>query len=635
MNFEGKMLEFLEEEEIKTVVSHMDIGRLLNPMKNNPQMYSQQVKKLGRMDAKSPLVQKVLPRIVVNQVKKQDVTYSKIVTNYLKEVKQDFANYLKEYEMTNTLSPEVPESYATLYWRYKKEIDKLCDLPYFWVLLKIVDKEFDTIEQIRVEYCIEQQANNLQMIAEYENKINLLNSDHQIELEQLKKKHFKEIKELQQEIRNLSDLIQGKKESLEEIWKNETEKMHSQRMESLLEEYNQKREGLEKRYNEANIQLDKGYKEKKELFLSEIENQTSQLQSKFESKKKMLNEDIGNMQVISQTLHEKEDLLRAEIEALETRKSELQTYIDHYFQQFEEHAIQLKLDALLTSKFSQRTLELLSKKTSEEAQTIQLDQNELLSYGGEPVKNGEYIEPVDESENVVEDLKDNIELFFEDSYEIAKLLLVSQSLKKAVLVDSFSAKKIGDSLSALSDGKYVTIVDLNDDKYTLKAVIDFINDMPEKTILVDGVIDRFDDKALSSICRNCRDKILIFSYAEKSTLEIISKSYLQYCIPLFLEEKLTFESREELLISNQTYHNFLPEVGTKECHQAYQKYIQKLFYKGHLTKSLALELSKFIAIYKAMTRGGNVSDLAKETIRFYVSDNGESEEVRNWISNII
>lgn len=299
------MLEFLEEEEIKTVVSHMDIGRLLNPMKNNPQMYSQQVKKLGRMDAKSPLVQKVLPRIVVNQVKKQDVTYSKIVTNYLKEVKQDFANYLKEYEMTNTLSPEVPESYATLYWRYKKEIDKLCDLPYFWVLLKIVDKEFDTIEQIRVEYCIEQQANNLQMIAEYENKINLLNSDHQIELEQLKKKHFKEIKELQQEIRNLSDLIQGKKESLEEIWKNETEKMHSQRMESLLEEYNQKREGLEKRYNEANIQLDKGYKEKKELFLSEIENQTSQLQSKFESKKKMLNEDIGNMQVISQTLHEK------------------------------------------------------------------------------------------------------------------------------------------------------------------------------------------------------------------------------------------------------------------------------------------------------------------------------------------
>ena len=169
----------------------------------------------------------------------------------------------------------------------------------------------------------------------------------------------------------------------------------------------------------------------------------------------------------------------------------------------------------------------------------------------------------------------------------------------------------------------------------MKAVIDFINDMPEKTILVDGVIDRFDDKALSSICRNCRDKILIFSYAEKSTLEIISKSYLQYCIPLFLEEKLTFESREELLISNQTYHNFLPEVGTKECHQAYQKYIQKLFYKGHLTKSLALELSKFIAIYKAMTRGGNVSDLAKETIRFYVSDNGESEEVRNWISNII
>ena len=145
MNFDGKMLELLEEEEIKTVVSHMNITRLLNPMKNNPKTYSQQVKKLGRMDAKSTLVQKVLPRIVVNQVKKQDANYSKIVENYLKEVKQDFANYLKEYETTNVLSPEVPESYATLYWKYKKEIDKSFDLPYFWILLKMADKEFDTI----------------------------------------------------------------------------------------------------------------------------------------------------------------------------------------------------------------------------------------------------------------------------------------------------------------------------------------------------------------------------------------------------------------------------------------------------------------------------------------------------------
>lgn len=299
------------------------------------------------------------------------------------------------------------------------------------------------------------------------------------------------------------------------------------------------------------------------------------------------------------------------------------------------NAIQLRLDALLASKFSQEAFDLASQKTSEEAQTIQLDQNELLSYGGEPVENGEYIEPVDESENVLEDLKDNIELYFEDSYEIAKLLLIAQSLEKAVLVDAFSAKKIGDSLSALSDGKYVATVDLNDGKYTLKAVIDFINDMPEKTILIDGVIDRFDDKALSSIYRNCRDKILIFSYVEKSALEIISKSYLQYCIPLFLEEKLTFESKEALLISNQTYQSFLPEVGTRECHQAYQEYVQKIFYKGYLTKSLAIELSKFIAIYKVMTRGGKVSDLAKETIRFYVSDNGESEKVQDWINNII
>ena len=36
-----------------------------------------------------------------------------------------------------------------------------------------------------------------------------------------------------------------------------------------------------------------------------------------------------------------------------------------------------------------------------------------------------------------------------------------------------------------------------------------------------------------------------------------------------------------------------------------------------------------------MTSGGRISDLAKETIRFYISDNGETEKVQNWINNII
>lgn len=635
MSFEKNILELLEEEEIKAVVLHMNINSLLNPMKNNQKLYLQQIKKLGRMDPKSSLVQKVLPLIVVNQVKKQDVNYSKIVTKYLKEAKQYFAEYFQKYKTENSLSQEIPESYAMLYWKYKKDIDKSFDIPYFWVLLKLVDKEFDKIEKNRVEYCVGQQAKNIQMVAEYEHKISLLNFEHQTELDQLKQKHSKEIKELQQEIIDLSDLIQGKKESLEEIWENETEKMHSQRIQSLLDEYNQKGKELEKRYNEANTQLDQEYKEKMGCISSEVEEQTNQLQLEFESKKKVLNVDIKNLKSLLQTLHEKENLLQIEIEALETRKDELQKYIDHYFQQFEEHVIQSRLDALLTSKFSEAAFNLVPQKISAEAQTIYWDQNELLSYGGNPVENGEYIEPAEEREAILADLKDNVELYFEDPYEIAKLILIAQSLGKAMLVDSFSARKIGDSLSALTDGKYVTTVDLNDGKYTLKNVIDFINDKPEKTILIDGIIDRFDDKALSSISRNCRDKILIFSYAEKNTLEMCSKSYLKYCIPLFLGEKLTFESREVLLISNQAYKNYMPEINTKKCHQAYQKYWEKLFYKGYLTKSLALELSMFITIYKTMTSGGRISDLAKETIRFYISDNGETEKVQNWINNII
>ena len=78
MSLDEKILESLNEEEIKVVVQYMSTNRLLIPLKNNQKMYSQQIKRLGRMDAKSPLVQKMLPAMVLTLLKKQDVKYSEL-----------------------------------------------------------------------------------------------------------------------------------------------------------------------------------------------------------------------------------------------------------------------------------------------------------------------------------------------------------------------------------------------------------------------------------------------------------------------------------------------------------------------------------------------------------------------------
>ncbi|MCI6429387.1 MAG: hypothetical protein MSA72_00620 [Lachnospiraceae bacterium] len=635
MSIDEKILDLLDEEEIKLAISHMNINSLLNPMKHNQKMYSQQIKKLGRMDAKSPLVHKLLPGTVATLVKRQDVKYIEVVSKNIHEIQQNFEEYLYKNEMRSNLSHEVPESYSVLFWQYKERIDSSCDLPYFWLLLKLVDDELDENEQKRVEYCINQQGNHVQMATEHENKIDQLNQQHLTEIDQLKKKHSKEIKELQQEIRNLSNLIQGKKDSLEERWAKENEEKHAQRINSLDDEYAQRKDKLEKKYAEANSQLEQEYQERKAYIEVEIEEQTSRLNLDYERKKKSLDERIEKSKLNLETLQEKEQLLQTQVGTLETRKDELEAYIDNYFQKFEEHAIQLSLDALLKSKFTEAAFNLSGSEGTVKVQGINMDAHELLSYGGDPIENGEHVEPAEELEDMLTDLKDNIGLYFDDPYEIAKLVLVAQSLRKAILIDSFSAKKLGDSLSALTDGKSITILDLCDGKYALKEVIDYISNKSEKTILINGLIDRFDDKALSSICHNCQNKILIFSYAEKATLEMVSKAYFQYCIPMYFEEKMIFESDEPMVVCNQTYEKSLPEITSKECGQIYKKYFAKLFTEGYLTKSVALELSKYVAVYKAMTSGGKVSNLVKESIRFAISPKDEYEENQDILSDLI
>ena len=635
MSIDEKILDVLDEEEIKLAISHMNINSLLNPMKHNQKMYSQQIKKLGRMDAKSPLVQKLLPGTVETLVKRQDAKYIEVVSKNIREIQQNFEAYLDKNEMRSNLAHEVPESYSELFWQYKENIDSSCDLSYFWLLLKLVDDELDENERKRVEYCINQQGNHVQMATEHETKIDQLKQQHFTEIDQLKKKYSKEIKKLQQEIRNLSDLIQEKKESLEERWAKEKEASHAQRIKSLDDEYDQRKDKLEKKYAEAHIQLEQEYRERKNQLVAEMEGQTARLSLEYENKKKSLDESIEKLKLDMEALQEKEQLLQTQVRTLETRKDELEAYIDNYFQKFEEHAIQLSLDALLKSKFTEAAFDLSGNEGTVKVQGINVDAHELLSYGGDPIEYGEHVEPAEELEDMLADLKDNIGVYFDDSYEIAKLVLVAQSLRKAILVDSFSAKKLGDSISALTDGKSVTILDLCDGKYALKEVIDYISNKAEKTILINGLLDRFDDKALASICHNCQDKILMFSYAEKATLEMVSKTYFQYCIPMYFEEKMIFESDEPMVVCNQTYGKSFLKITSKECNQIYKKYFAKLFTEGYLTKSVALELSKYVAVYKAMTIGGKVSNLAKESIRFAISPKDEYEENQDILSELI
>lgn len=65
-----KILELLNDEEINIVCKNVDLTLFLIPIKDK--RYEKYTKKLGRLDKKNALVQKVLPGIAFNLCKKID-----------------------------------------------------------------------------------------------------------------------------------------------------------------------------------------------------------------------------------------------------------------------------------------------------------------------------------------------------------------------------------------------------------------------------------------------------------------------------------------------------------------------------------------------------------------------------------
>ena len=635
MNLDDNLTELLSEEELRTIIAHIDIKHLLVPVVQNKNMYSHLVKKLGRMDVKSKVVNKMLPGMVITQVKRNDKNYTEILLSHLQECKNTIEKFFEGDEKRNTLKHDVPEGYASLYLDYKKDVDESCDLSFFLILLKVVGVELSENMQTQIAYSVEQHNKNEHMIANYEMQIKKLKHEHQCHIEQMDKDYSKKIKDSQQEIRRLNEVIQGKKDTLEEIWKKETEEKHCKRIKKLEDEYELKITELKNKYRDESESLERDWHEKKKCITNNIEEELEQVKSEYEIEKKRISGDIQKLGDVSRELAEKKESLKIEIEALEKRNASLQAYIDDYFQHFEEHAIQLRLDALLKSRIGKIALELPINESAKLNNNTLSNKDQFLTYGGTSISNGEYIDPTEDFEDMLTDLKDNISVYFDDPYEIAKLVFVALSIHKSMIIDSFSAQKIGDALSALVDEKYITVLDLSDGKYELKEVVKFINDMSEQVILIDGIIDRFDDKSLSSICCGCPEKNIIFSYAEKSTLDMISKSYLKYGIPYYFEGKLSLPSNLSLLTSNQIYQRYLPVIDIQECKQIYKNHLSKLYEDGYLTKSLALEVASFISVYKAIGRGGKTSDLAKETIQIYFNSKVEAEKKQELLDAFI
>lgn len=92
INFE--LLDLFNEEEINTVCKNADLTFFLMPIKDK--RYIRYAKKLGRLDKKSALVQKLLPGIAFNLFKKGEEPFRVAIATQLDTYRKKFGEAISK-----------------------------------------------------------------------------------------------------------------------------------------------------------------------------------------------------------------------------------------------------------------------------------------------------------------------------------------------------------------------------------------------------------------------------------------------------------------------------------------------------------------------------------------------------------
>lgn len=99
------LLEKLNNDDIKIIISETKLDMMLAPFKQNSKTYAKYISRLGRLDTKSKMVNANLPGIVYELYNRRDLNIRKLMSIQAQNIRQQIIAVLAEYK-TEKLTPE-------------------------------------------------------------------------------------------------------------------------------------------------------------------------------------------------------------------------------------------------------------------------------------------------------------------------------------------------------------------------------------------------------------------------------------------------------------------------------------------------------------------------------------------------
>lgn len=602
------ILDMLDIKDIQVACKHADIEILLKPIKERPDFYKKYVKQLGssRPDKKSSIVKLYMPKIAFDLFQKGDEAYIGIMSIILENFKSNFEKALTECIEPPVSNQQLKEyDVSKLVELYFKVVDvSVTDVPadFYFLMLKLQGIILDQAKINEIELQIKQiEERNKQMADAVTNAEKQAEQKYTQEISQLLKekreleKKYAELKkqnrDLVAELAGIKEQLENQKDNLTRKWQEEFDKKNSQRQ---AEEDKEFKALHEKKQRDLSMELAEEEVQQREKLQERVKQEEQQLQAQYEQKKSELDNVIEGLLLELQNNTERKHQLQTELQLLQEEIKQLQEFMERlkayekdYFDNFEQHIIQNKVDSILLDRFETVAVESISTSSG----------TSIVSPAGALNEETEETNVTDNAIDLFDDLCDNISVYFDESSEITSVIIAAILNNKALIVTDDVASHLASCISALIDAKTPLVVESGKQKDDVDKIIKIINDSDSKVIYLPGILDDYDEVCFSIVCRQCRGKLLIAGVATMEHLAMMSGSINNYAVIMDINNYVHFYKEQALWIGKYSLENIVVEYDKLKCKEYYSKYFRGLVHNQIITKKIALDFCSILGIY--------------------------------------
>lgn len=521
-NSSSEILSLLTDEDIKVIINSTSLNNMLIPFKKNARTYAKYMNLLGRMDPKSLLVQKNLPRITFELYKKGDIGITTMLASSAGNLKAILITILEELNLSlDDIREKSADEIVYMLINYSKGKENSVGIDLFFVQLKmhLVVLEEEKVLKIRElwkDYVsqVDNETKNQELIneavrgkeEEYRDQLKFQKKEYQYKISQLEeneKKLTETNKELSQcaenykkEIKSLNNYILDKIKEYEE-------------QETIIAEYKEYTTKLEAECKE----LSQKYEKAKLEYQKEWEEELKEKNTKLISDIRAYEDDIKNMELRLEDLNK----------AYTYKKSQTNNEDNYRY----EEVLAEDNEILSEKNYNKPSADIATDNLNNSfPQNITIGDRLYMEQGVSHLESGS-VENYEEYVRVVEANLDSINYIGDKK---AVYMLTDTAMENGIVptICGFGSRKLAMALVAAKYGEIPTIISVPSGYTDVDTLSEKIDMSDSKVVVIEDLFGSGNENVILPVLRRDIEKQLIFCTEDEECLKNVPKYFYNY-----------------------------------------------------------------------------------------------------------